>query len=82
MGCHLRHHAIIAGARCIKREVVLSRLCRTRLFLRAGMLKVIGPAQRPKTTCIKKRYDLKTAQANPSGISGIIEAAKGKIHYD
>ena len=41
----------MAGDRCMKSEVVLSKLCKTRLFLRAGMLNVMGPAQRPNTTC-------------------------------
>ena len=44
--------AMTAGARCIKSEVVLSRLWSTRLFLSAGMLKVIGPAHSPKTACM------------------------------
>ena len=43
-GYHLRAQAMRAGDICMKREVVLSRECSTRLFPRAGMASVMGPA--------------------------------------
>lgn len=71
-GCHLRHHAITAGVACMNSDVVLSRLWRTKLFLRAGIENVIGPAQSPNTTCRWSLLQSRTlqfaiAKLSPSG---------------